>query len=129
MVSLLPPASAGQAVLTYDCLTSVAAQELREAKDSADKLQLQLVDLKTRLGADAAAGAIGDEKSPDDGRHTPLRPSKERDALNPKLAEFLRKVGRAVTARRSRNLTRILDRSSCRDPGAMYEHSASRLPM
>ena len=52
-----------------------------------------MVDLKTRLGADpaAAAGAAGGV-SADDGRHTPLKPSKERDALNPELAAFLRKV-------------------------------------
>jgi len=70
------------------------AQELREAKDAAEKLRLQMVDLKTRLGADPASAGTGGAggASPDDGRHTPLRPSKERDALNPELAAFLRKV-------------------------------------
>ena len=77
----------------YRTSTHPAAQELREANDAADKLRLQMVDLKTRLGADAVAGGTtGGDKSLDDGRHTPLRPSKERDALNPELAAFLRKV-------------------------------------
>ena len=86
-----------------------AAQELRDAKDAAEKLRLQMVDLKTRLATDpaasAAAGSIGG--SPDDGRHTPLRPSKERDALNPELAAFLRKV------------TPRLERSSQTHPAAV----------
>ena len=64
---------------------------MRDVKTKAENLQSEVVDLKTRLGKGGAGGNV--TVSPEDGQHTPLQPSAERDLLEPDLAAFLRKVG------------------------------------
>ena len=65
-------------------------QESKDAEGAAEKLRLELITLKTRMGG---SGTGSDEVlAPEDGRHTPLLPSTERDTLEPDLAAFLKKV-------------------------------------
>lgn len=66
----------------------VVLQAAKDAEGAADKLRLELISLKTRMGGTGSDVAV----APEDGRHTPLLPSKERDTLEPDLAAFLKKA-------------------------------------
>ena len=65
-------------------------QVARDAQEKAEKLRFKVVDLTARLSSNSSGGGV--VASPEDGRHTPLAPSAERDLLQPDLAAFLRKV-------------------------------------
>lgn len=65
-------------------------QAAKDAEGAADKLRLELITLKTRMGGSGTGSDV--VAAPEDGRHTPLQPSKERDTLEPELAAFLKKA-------------------------------------
>lgn len=65
-------------------------QAAKDAEGEANKLRLELIALKTRMDGSGTGSDV--VVSPEDGRHTPLQPSKERDTLEPDLAAFLRKA-------------------------------------
>ena len=61
-------------------------QELAQRKDEVDRLKGEVATWRDKAASGGRGAGSGEE------RHEPLRPSRERDDLDPRLANILRKV-------------------------------------